>query len=69
MEEKINNWCNRWLSSGEILALVQSLLETFFLFFQTLAYIPKRVLEHINIKVFRFLWFGKEWDGRCLPEK
>lgn len=59
IEAKINNWCNGGLLSGGRLNLIKSILETIPMFWHTLAYTPKGILEKIRKKVSRFLWSGK----------
>eukprot|EP01018_Ginkgo_biloba_P032610 Gb_14068 [translate_table: standard] len=58
IKQRISFWCNRWLSRGGRLILIKSLLETIPVFWHTMAYIPKGILEKIRKCCFNYLWKG-----------
>lgn len=48
MEKRFNLWCNRWLSRGGRLVLVKSILDAIPVYWMSLSWIPKGVLEMIR---------------------
>jgi hypothetical protein len=63
MENIINQWCNRWLSRGGRLVLVNSILEEIHVYCHIITYIPKGILYKIIRESFRFLWLGNKEKG------
>jgi hypothetical protein len=64
VEKRITLWCNKWLSRGGHLVLVKSILEAIPMYLDTLAHIPKGILEKIRKFCFNFLWQGSsEYKG------
>jgi hypothetical protein len=59
IENIIYHWCNRWLSRGGILTLVKSVLEAIPVYWHSLDFIPKGVLERFRKVCFNFLWGGR----------
>jgi hypothetical protein len=58
IEKCISFWCNRWLSRGGRLVLINLVLEAILVYYHTLAHIPKWILEKIRKFCFNFLWQG-----------
>jgi hypothetical protein len=58
--EKLNLWCNQWLSKEGCLVLVKVVLEAIPVYWMSLAWIPKGVLELIRILCYRFIWLGDQ---------
>jgi hypothetical protein len=59
-ENKINHWCNQWLSMGGRLVLAKAVLESQSVYWMALANIPASILHRIRQIVFNFLWNGKK---------
>jgi hypothetical protein len=57
-ENRINHWCNRWLTLGGRLVLVKAVLESQPVYWLALANIPSSVLHRIRQVIFNFLWNG-----------
>jgi hypothetical protein len=55
VEKKINHWCNWWLSRGIKLVLVKVVLEAILVYWISLAWVPKRILEKIRKLCFKFI--------------
>jgi hypothetical protein len=47
IEKKINSWCNRWLSKESRLVLLKSVLEAIPIYWITLTWVPKGILNKI----------------------
>jgi hypothetical protein len=58
VEKIISSWCFKWLSKGGRLLLLKSVLEAIPMYWMSLTWIPKGVLEEIRSLSYRFLWFG-----------
>jgi hypothetical protein len=58
IEKNISFWCNRWLSKGGRLVLINSMLEVIPIYWHTLAHIPRGILEKIRNFLFNSLWKG-----------
>jgi hypothetical protein len=58
VEKRINTWCNRWISQGGRLVLVKIVLEAIPVFWMSMAWIPKGVLEVIRKLCYRYIWSG-----------
>jgi hypothetical protein len=57
-ENRINHWCNRWLTLGGRCILVKVVLETQAVFWMALAAVPSAILIKIHKLIFEFLWTG-----------
>jgi hypothetical protein len=64
VEKKINTWCNRWISRGGHLVLVKVVLEAIPVFWMSMAWIPKGVLEVIRKLCYRYIWSGDNGKKR-----
>jgi hypothetical protein len=60
VEKKINHWCNRWLSRGGRLVLVKVVLEAIPVYWISLAWVLKGVLEAIRKLCYKFIWSGEK---------
>jgi hypothetical protein len=54
--ERLNGWSFRWLSKANRLTLTKSVLEVISVYWMSLAWIPKGVLEIIRRTCSRFIW-------------
>jgi hypothetical protein len=77
VEKKLNLWCNRWLSRGGHHTLIKYVLQAIPVFWLSIAYVPKGVLNLINKLCNNFLWKNNEsgstfnwirWDKLSLPK-
>jgi hypothetical protein len=77
-EKIILNWSHRWLSLGGRVILVKVVLESIYVYWISLAKIPKSVLNNIRRRMFSFLWTGKKvnegmhlisWKKLAKPKK
>jgi len=59
LEKKINIWYNHWLSQGGRLVLVKVVLKSILVYWMSLKWIPKGILDKIRQQCFRFIWFGE----------
>jgi hypothetical protein len=60
----ISLWVNRWLSRGDILVLLKSVLQSILVYWTSIAKVPKGILTKIQKKCFQFLWSGsRNRDG------
>ena len=66
VEKRLKMWSHRWLSRAGRLVLVKAMLEAIPVYWMTLAWIPKGILESIRRICFRFLWSGKK-DEQVTP--
>lgn len=57
-EEKIQLWCNKWLSRGGRLILIKVVLEAIPVYWALLAEIPKSIMNKVKILYCNFLWKG-----------
>jgi len=62
VEKRLKVWSHKWLSRAGRLVLVKSVLEAIPVYWMSLAWIPKGILESIRRICFRFLWSGKKDD-------
>jgi hypothetical protein len=60
MEKRLLSWSHRWLSRAGRLVLVKSVLEAIPVYWMSLSWIPKGILEAARNSPFRFLWSGKK---------
>jgi hypothetical protein len=77
LEKRLNSWSFRWLSRAGRLTLTKSVLEAIPVYWMSLAWIPKGVLEKIRRICARFIWSGSgekytqpwsKWDNIALPK-
>jgi hypothetical protein len=77
VEKKINTWCNKWLSRGGHLVLVKAVFEAIPVYWISLAWVPKGVLETIRKLCYKFIWYGDQknkglvlasWKKLALPK-
>ena len=77
LEKRITNWCNRWLSRASRLVLIKLVLEEILVYWMSLAWIPKSILEKTRKICAKFLWIGKKkhlilpwvkWDQIARPK-
>jgi hypothetical protein len=60
MDKRLNIWSHRWLSRAGRLVLVKSVLEAIPVYWMSLSWIPKGILEATRKLTFKFLWSGKK---------
>jgi hypothetical protein len=58
VSNKINLWCNRWLSLGGRYILVKMVLEGQSVYWMSMEALPRIVLNRIRKLMFQFLWSG-----------
>jgi len=56
VENKINNWCFRWISLGRRLTLLKVVLSSQPIYWMSLAIVPGSVLKILRNCMFNFLW-------------
>jgi hypothetical protein len=59
IEARISIWCNIWLLMGGRLVLVKVVLESIYVYWISIAHIPKGILNKITKKCFSFPHIGK----------
>ena len=68
--EKLENilkvWSNKWLSRAAILVLIKSVLEAIPVYWMSLSWIPKGILEKVRKMSFYYLWSGKK-ENQVMP--
>ena len=60
MGKRLNIWSHRWLSRVSKLVLVKSVLVAIPIYWMSLSWIPKGILEAAKKLTFKFLWSGKK---------
>jgi hypothetical protein len=60
LEKKIKSWSYKWISRAESLVLVKSVLEAILVYWMSLVWIPKGILEKARRICFKFLWVGSQ---------
>jgi hypothetical protein len=55
VEKKLNTWCNQWLSKGVRLVLVKEVMEAIPIYWISLAWVLKGVLEVIKRLCYKFI--------------
>jgi len=60
LEKRLKVWSHKWLSRAGRLVLVKSVLEAIPVYWMSLVWIPKGILESYRKACFRFLWSGKK---------
>jgi hypothetical protein len=77
MEKRLNIWSFKWLSQEGRLVLVKSVLEVIPVYWMSLAWIPKGIMEKIRKLCLKFLWEGAQdkfvipwvkWSSLALPK-
>jgi hypothetical protein len=63
VEARIAIWVNRLLSRGGRLVLIKAFLESIPIYWNSIATIPKGILDHIRRISFHFLWAGHNSPG------
>jgi hypothetical protein len=78
VEARIAIWVNRLLSRGGRLVLIKEVLEGILVYWNSIAAIPKGILDHIRRIRFFFLWVGQNspggthlasWNSIALPKE
>jgi len=78
IEKRLTSWSHRWLSRVGQLVLIKSFLEAIYLFWMSVARIPKGISNKIQKCCCGFLWRGTKydrtfawviWDRISLPKK
>ena len=60
VDKRLKGWSHKWLSRARRLVLVKSVLEAIPVYWMSLSWIPKGILEKIRRLCFRYLWSGKK---------
>lgn len=77
LEKWLMVWSNKWLSRADRLTLVKSILEAIPVYWMSITWIPKGVLENLRRIYFIFLWQGKKevqsrpwvkWEKIAIPK-
>jgi hypothetical protein len=63
-KKKIDFWCNKWLSLGGRLILVQSVLQSLAVYWMMLERIPAKIIISLRSLAFKFLWGGNSDKNR-----
>jgi hypothetical protein len=63
-KRKINFWCNKWLSLGGRLILVQSVLQSKAVYWMMLERLPLSIITTLRRLIFNFLWGGNAVKNR-----
>jgi len=66
LEKRILVWSHRWLSRAGRLVLIKSVLEAIPIYWMSLAWIPKGILEKARRLCFSYLWSGNK-ETRKMP--
>jgi len=64
--QKLNTWSHRWLSRAGRLVLVKSVLEAIHVYWMSLSWILKGILEDARKLSSKFLWSGKN-EAHVIP--
>jgi hypothetical protein len=59
LEKRLKVWSNKWLSRAGRLVLIKSVLEAIPVYWMSLSWIPKGILEKARKLSFSYLWRGK----------
>ena len=65
LEKRLKSWSHKWLSRAGRLVLVKSVLEAIPVYWMSLAWLPKGILEQVRRLCFSFVWRGKH-DHRAM---
>jgi hypothetical protein len=66
LDKRINAWSHRWLSRAGRLVLVKSVLEAIPVYWMSLSWIPKGILNAARKLTSKFLWSGKS-ESHVIP--
>ena len=66
LEKCLKIWSHKWLSRAGRLVLVKAILEAIPIYWMSLSWIPKGILEEARGICFPFLWSGKK-DVQVTP--
>jgi hypothetical protein len=66
LERRLKVWSFRWLSRAGRVTLEKSVLEAIPVYWMSLAWIPKGILEKARQICFRFIWAGTK-DNHVVP--
>jgi hypothetical protein len=66
MDKRLNTWSHRWLSRAGRLVLVKSVLEAIPVYWMSLSWIPKGILEAARKLTSKFMWSGKK-ESHVIP--
>lgn len=78
VEKRLNIWYNRYLSRAGRLTLIKAVLEGTLIYWMSLAWIPRGILDRLKKICCRFLWKGNKqgslfawvkWDTISRPKK
>eukprot|EP00253_Pinus_taeda_P004076 PITA_04076 len=78
LETRISHWSFKWLSRARRLTLIKSVLMAIPVYWATLSWIPKGILEKIRRLCYSFLWAGSKektvlpwvaWDKIARPKE
>lgn len=57
-EKIVKFWWNNWISTGEKLVLIKSILEAILVYWNILSHILKGILDSIRKVYFNYIWEG-----------
>ena len=60
IENRLKMWCNRWVSHGGRIILINSILEAILVYWFSLSTVPANILQIIRIICKNFLWAGMD---------
>jgi hypothetical protein len=66
MDKRLNTRSHQWLSRAGRLVLVKSVLEAILVYWMSLSWIPKGILEAARKLTSKFLWSGKK-EAHVIP--
>jgi hypothetical protein len=66
LDKRLNTWSHRWLSRAGRLVLVKSVLEAIPVYWMSLSWIPKGILDAARKLSSKFLWSGKK-ESHVIP--
>lgn len=66
MDKRLNTWSDRWLSRTGRLVLVKSVLKAILVYWMSLSWIRKGILEEARKLTSKFLWSGKK-EAHVIP--
>jgi hypothetical protein len=66
LEKRLHVWIHRWLSRAWRLVLIKLVLEAISVYWMSLSWIPKVILEKVCKICFTYLWKGNN-EHRVMP--
>ena len=60
IENRLKLWCNKWISNGGRLVLINSIIEAIPIYRITLTFVPSSILQGLRILCKTFLWGVKD---------